>query len=564
MPINSLEHPDYSKNISHWKKFRLTYEGGHDFIDTYLKQFSHREDAQDFRERKKITYNPAYAKAAVKDIQNAIYQRMVDINRIGGPKSYQNAILGQNGGVDRNGSTMNTFIGTQVLPELITMSKVGVYVDRGKLDSKATIRESNQIPPYLYIYRAESIKSWLFDSQQNLLAVLLEDVVDDLDEEYGLPSGTKTKYRLLQVTPSGVLVRIFDEEGEQESEEILQIKKIPFIIFEISQSLLEDVADYQIAALNLASSDMNYALKSNYPFYTEQYNPSSEIFARNALNTDFDQEDDADSVSNANVKLKDGTSEKANTANRDQMSTGSTHGRRYAKGLERPDFINPSSEPLRVSMEKQQKLKEETRELVGLNLASIQSRRASAESKKEDSRTKEEGLSSIGLVLEVGERKIARIWSLYEQTKEEVTVNYPLNYSLRTSEDRRAEATELTDIGIKINSKTYQKQIAERVIDLTIGIETSPEELNKIREELQTADMVFIDAESIRSDHEAGFVSTQTASALRGYAADKEIPQAKKDHAERLKRIQMAQGGEGGSARGIPDQSVNPKEEAKE
>ena len=70
-------------------------------------------------------------------------------------------------------------------------------------------------------------------------------------------------------------------------------------------------------------------------------------------------------------------------------------GRRYGKGLERPGFIHPSSEPLEVSMAKQKELKEDIRTLIGLNLASLQSRRASAESKQEDVRTKEEGLSFI-------------------------------------------------------------------------------------------------------------------------------------------------------------------------
>ena len=34
--------------------------------------------------------------------------------------------------------------------------------------------------------------------------------------------------------------------------------------------MIKDVVNHQIALLNLGSSDVNYALKSNFPFYIEQ------------------------------------------------------------------------------------------------------------------------------------------------------------------------------------------------------------------------------------------------------------------------------------------------------
>ena len=46
--------------------------------------------------------------------------------------------------------------------------------------------------------------------------------------------------------------------------------RIPFILLDIGESLMKDVANHQIALLNLGSSDVSYALKANYPFYTEQ------------------------------------------------------------------------------------------------------------------------------------------------------------------------------------------------------------------------------------------------------------------------------------------------------
>src|SRR5690606_448641 len=90
---------------------------------------SNREDNSDFCERKDMSYVPSFAKAAINDVKNSIYQRMIDIVRVGGDESYNDAVAGKAGGVDLRGSTMNSFIGCKVLPELLVTAKVGIFVD---------------------------------------------------------------------------------------------------------------------------------------------------------------------------------------------------------------------------------------------------------------------------------------------------------------------------------------------------------------------------------------------------------------------------------------------------
>ena len=97
--MKDIIHPDYNLHISDWIKFRDVFEGGFKFIANHVAQFSQREDSTDFESRKSITYCPAHAKAVIIDIRNAIYQRMVDIRRQGGTQSYQNAVIGLDGGV---------------------------------------------------------------------------------------------------------------------------------------------------------------------------------------------------------------------------------------------------------------------------------------------------------------------------------------------------------------------------------------------------------------------------------------------------------------------------------
>ena len=550
--ISSMTHPTYDALLADWTKFRFVYEGGHDFVEEYLAAFSKRESTTDFEARKAISYSPSHAKAALVDIKNAIYQRMVDITRVDGPNTYQKAIIGELQGVDLAGNNMNSFIGTKVLPELISMGKVGVYIDKASVEQGVSRAVTRNIHPYLYFYQAEDILSWSYDLNNQLTSVLLRDHTEVKDEETGLTVAIIEQYRLLRLTDDGVLITVYDSDSAPLVEAILlNLEEIPFVIFDIGQSLLVDVADYQISLLNLASSDMSYALKSNFPFYTEQFSPQSELVnVRSALANE--------------TTASSGEASQAAKASNNEIQVGVTQGRRYPKGLERPGFIHPSSEPLLASMDKQKMLKEEIRQLINLSLSNISPSRSSAASKEFDERGLESGLAYIGLELEHGERRIATIWSGYEKSRDIATIKYPTRYNLRTDEDRLREAAELDKRVASVPSVTYQKAIAKQIASVTIGHKISNDVLQRIYDEIDSSAVVVTNPDIIIADHEAGFVSTMTASKARGYA-EGEVEQAKKDHAERASRIALAQSKAG--ARGVADLSANVndgKDEKKE
>ncbi len=527
---NAITHPDYDAMTTDWAKFRFTYEGGHAFVEEYLERFSAREDNADFVGRQKISYSPSHAKAAIIDIKNAIYQRMIDITREDGSDSYRKSVVGEIGGVDLQSNTMTSFIGTEVLPELLAMGKVGVFIDKSEVKKGASRADTRDIHPYLYTYRIEDIRSWAVDRSGNFTAVLLRDHQDVACEDYGLVCEQAEEYRLLRFTEQGkVEVKFYDDIGAEITDRatILEIPIIPFVVFDIGQSLLTDVADYQIALLNMASSDINYTLKANFPFYTEQFNPNSEMMYSRV----------------AEPKTTDelaGEAAPTQKASSKGIKVGTTQGRRYPKGIERPGFIHPSSEPLIASMEKQEKLKQEIRQLVNLAITNIAPTRASAESKSMDESGLEAGLSYIGLELEHGEREVGIIWSAYEGSKDVPTVKYPARYNLRSDADRRNEAKELKDLMESVPSLTYQKELAKDIATVVVGHRSSNEDLEKMYSEINDAEVIVTDSETIRSDHEAGFISTELASKVRGYPQG-EVEQAKKDHAERAARIAAAQ-----------------------
>ena len=527
MNIYNLIHPDYDANITLWEKWRLTYKGGKDFINEFLTKFSNRETEQDFLDRKVITYCPAHAKSILNEVKNSIFQRMVDITRLGGPDSYQYKIRGAGGGVDQDYKTMNSFIGTNVLPDLLSLAKVGVYVDMPR-DAGATILDDSGKSPYIYSYKAEDILSWTYaheDGKKVLTTLLLRDTVDVVDEDTGLTTDTEYKYRLIKLVNGKVTVQIITESGENDGELVtLDIPAIPFVIFSLTQSLLTDADNYQIALLNMESADVNYALKSNFPFYTEQYDARySPQHQKPTFQTNTD--------TGVNTIVGD--------SKQPEIVTGVTKGRKYPKDTERPGFIHPSSEPLKVSMEKEDKIKLDIRTLINLNISNLSNTRASADSKEIDEHSLEAGLSYIGLELEQGERLISQYWANYTDGVP-ATINYPNNYSLRSDEERVQEGKDLIELVKGVPSQLFKKEILKLIVDTTIGTKIPHEKLLEIKDQIDTTMVIIQDPEILEKHIELDLISAETASLAVGYGIG-EHKKATEEHAERAKRVVEAQ-----------------------
>jgi len=537
--VQNLTHPQYDVQVSNWSKYRHVLEGGREFVDQYLQKYSTKEDEKDYDLRKAMSYNPAHAESALIEVRNSIFRRMIDIERLGGSKTYQQAMRNHPGtrGVDGLGSDINSFISTEILPELLALGKVGVFVDRPRIDDAISAADVRGRMPYIYTYNAEAIKSWYYDDDGRLETVLLEDLIYETDDTFNLPIRECEQYRYMTLTEDGVAVMIFDAQGEMTDELVLQIPRIPLVIMQLNDSLLKNIADYQIALLNIASSDLS-TIKNNFPFYVEQFDPIAELtHMRQAELQQTLSETGQTTTQTAHREGEDSASKASSTHS---VINGPQQGRRYPKGMEAPQFIHPSSEPLEASMKKQEMMKEEIRQLIHLSLASTKSQHASVESKSFDDRGLEAGLAAIGLELQYGETEIARIWHLYEGETNDVTIKYPSNYSLKSETVRQEEARKLREEITAFTSKTYQQEIAKQVIKVQLGHKVSEDTIQKIFDEIDGSEVVTATPETIIADHSAGLVSDATASRIRGYG-EKEYEQARADHADRLKRIAIAQ-----------------------
>jgi hypothetical protein len=553
-------HPGYLSGQNDWRKWRLTYQGGDDFRETYLKKFSTREDAEEYASRKEITPVPRFAGAAIDDIRNSIYQRMRDIVRKGGSKAYQNAVAGLNYGVDRRGSTMNAFLGVKVLTELLVMGRVGVYVDAPVVAPDATVADGQQ-NPYLYCYQVEDILSWTCskaDEPSEFQAVLLRDTVMQYDATWLLPTLQVQRYRYLWIDPvtQRVNLQFYDVAGQQVDADgfpstgpiELELTRIPFVMLDTGRSMIQDVCQQQIALLNLGSSDVNYALRSNFPFYVEQKDLRAVgAHLKHAATADGTSTSGGQGAADADIKV------------------GATHGRAYDKGMQPPTFINPSSEPLKASLDLQERIKGDIRELVNLAVSSL-AIRASAESKAMDNQGLEAGLSYIGLLLESAERLIAGFWAAYEERTVSrrliATIKYPERYSLKSDGDRIKEAQDLQKLMNAVPGRKIKRELAKSIVQALLGGKISVDDLDEINSEIERCNYTTSDPAIVLQALEGGACGEKTASIALGFD-DNEHLHAREDHVARLERIAATQGMGSDSnvsdpaARGLKDLSAN-------
>ncbi len=544
-------HPEFDASINDWEKFRFVLEGGRKFVNHYLKQFSARESQKAFTERKDMTYCPAHAEASLYDIRNAIYVRMQDIVRDVDIESFQQCARGELGGVDNAGSTMDYFIGQVVLTELLFLGKVGIVVDRSPLYATANTKELRlRYHPYMYILKAEEIVSWHYDENEELDRLLVYVSKDEVDETYGLIVGVQHEYRLYTLVDGVVTLRTFNTSLEETGESVtLALTKIPVTIVRTSRPLLMNVADYQVALLNMESSDVNYAVKSNFTFYTEQYDPRTDAVTKGASIGD-------DGEITASDDDKGGR----------EFMAGHSVGRRYPLGADRPDFIAPPSGPLQASMAKQDAMKHDIRKLINLNMSLLEPTRASAESKKMDFRGLESGLSSIGMDLEFAERDTITNWVMFEgKSGMRVSIKYPTSFDPKSDDERVSEAENYLKLAEKSLSETYRKEMTKLSAKALMHGKVNSDVLKKIMDEIDSNPAVISVVKDIIEAHREGLVGDDLASRLLGYP-DGEAAKATVDHANRAARIAVAQAKAAQTARGVEelDENHNSDKDQKE
>lgn len=506
-----------------WVEWRYCYSAGRRFRDEYLERFSDRETRQEFQRRSDLTPIPSYARLEINRVKNALSQRFPDIIRRGGSKAWQEAVAGIGRGVDRRGASMNSYITKYLLPEALVMRRVGVLVDAPRVNGSSAADVPQNFRPYLNWYPVEHIERIIpapVESPSDWAAVMVKDITRDFDVKTGKINDVNTfRYYYLDPDRGGlVTVNHMDDQGRETKPPIYtNLDKVPFVLFDILESLIRDVCSYQIAHLNLISADTSYALDANYPFMVRQRG--------NAIPAHLLGEDD-------------------------QVDIGAQKGLWYEKGLNAPAFISPPVEPMKTSLELRKSFKEEVHELVTGALATL----------GEDG-TMDSGLAFIGQCFEDGESRLWDHWTAYEQAnparRRTPQILYPEDWSLKTDAERIEEANQYVDLMNKLPGQKGKKEASKVAYERLFRGRLTTSQLDAIKAEVDAAPYTTSDAKIIIEAKEQGLVSAETGSVALGFNAD-EAEKAKKDAEEKAKQIAAAQSDQQFGGPGNPDASVDP------
>lgn len=565
--LNFNYHPFYNDWIYEWEKFRIVFDGGINFVNSYLYKYSDAETDNDFALRKKLTYRPNHAKRAILKIRDALYQRMADVKRTGGPKSYIAAVAGLQNGINRKGMPLGTFIMLKVVPELLSMGRAFVYVDKKPLpksfDGITTVKDAAGKVPYITFFAAEDVLNWVYgdpDSKHEYVSVLLREWAFNYDKVTGLPIGQYQRFRRLFVDDTDkVFCQFYNDKFEPGETVPLELDRIPLVRFEIAQSLMQDVADYQVALLNLVSTDMSYLTQSNTGIYVEQYDPKWEgSYVREGQPNQVAAIDIKDANGNivtpAGTGSATGTVQQANAAANRKILLGNRNARRVPQGTLMPEFISPSTDPVIASMKKQDQLIAEIERLVNLQVENLS---ITGEAVKQERASLESGLSTIGAVLETGENQLADFWAQYEGG-ERALVNYPRDYSLKTDTDRIKESNDLIPLKTAVPSTSFAKEVSKKIASTMFDGKVTPDIMAAINKEIDDADFTTSDPDTLATCHQEGAITAAMMAKALGFKnPDKLALDAQAEQATRLATIAIHQQKAAG-ARGVADMQNGP------
>ena len=507
------EHPD--RGDLELERWRLIKQGGDAFVSEFLVKKEY-ETSVDFAARTLITPDPCTASSAIDDLINTFSARL-DVTRSGGSQEFQQVISGRLGGVDRQGTDMQTFIIRDSLPELCYMSMHGWLIhnfEEGDQDEFKT--------PYIIPYRAEDIYNWAYVNNK-LVAVALRSDAAIIDED-GFSTDSVEVFRVFKLVDGKVVTHLENTEGIQvdpvtlqpaSSEQTLNLDEIPFVFVRLPVPLLQRIDKYQIAVLNLQSADIDWLSTGNMTIYVEQ----------TPLHNNLPQ-----------VKKPDDPTAEPIV---NQVVIGNKVGRSYAMNAKAPEFIAPPADPIKVSMEKQKDLKDQVKDILKTQLNTMSL--ASSESIDKLSQGLEAGLFVIGVAYLTAEIKFARIFSKYEGKGEDTSkIAYPTKYELRTEEARLNKAVELKKIQKSVGSNIAKQHLEVQVIQTLLEGRIPSDQYDAAIAEIMDDTFVIYDAETVINLTEQGIISRALASGAMG-APEADVKTAMDEHLERIKAVQLSQ-----------------------
>lgn len=524
------------------------------------------ETELELKERKLNTPIPAVAKEAVKDVRRSITQRLEDVTRIGGSAHYREAVAGEGSGIDREGLSMNLFIGQTVLTELLVMGRVGIYVDNIAPDGPTMADGVGE--PYAYAYRVEDILNWdtMHPEQEGTFSmVLLRDHEISFNQAFGIsfPSQHRERLRLVWVGDDGfVRYRFMDNKLAPIVPELLnnaqliqeddgairtQLREIPFVMPSLDSSLLTDVASYQRLLMNIASNEGMFAMNANSPILAIQQDARAQ---------------GKEWKKPGAGQPEPGGQRSRNPTERTGVRSGWVRGRYYSTEEDVFSWVAVPPESLKVTSDYRMRLADEVRQLVNVAVQNqTGTRTESRETREISAQGLESGLHFIAMKMQHAERQVAKFISMYEGTKMTAVVTYPKRYRLKTQAERIKDAQEFKKIIDALPTQELKKEGVKRIIlDLFTGTVTS-ETMDRMMKAIDNHPYIgnFSD---IMEMVESGLITRELAGGSQDLSPE-EVDQATEEKVKAAAAILEAQAKvkapERSAARGVPEVDPNPQ-----
>lgn len=211
-------HPLYRSHAAEWREYRLSYEGGREYLDEYV--FKHpKEPSEYYRQRLKRAVHPNHMRAVVDTYSAHLYRESI-------PRTSDSELLQEFwADTDLLGNSADEFY--EGVAQLVQRGgRAAVVVDRfdpdgGEAQTRAQEREAGR-RPYAYAVDSEDVIDWDVDRLGALQWVVIReprDVVRSWQEEH---PGTGSQYRVW--TPDEWI--LFVEEEIETDDGIEMIRRV--------------------------------------------------------------------------------------------------------------------------------------------------------------------------------------------------------------------------------------------------------------------------------------------------------------------------------------------------
>jgi len=263
--IIDTTHAEYEDKLATWERYRLAYLANDEYYNTTINAFSSKEGSTQLAERKRQAYNALPVKNYISALQNHTWRKRFDYEYEANNQLVDD-ILQRN--ADGKFNSIFHFHANDILKWLPTYDTVWIYTAQHSFQGEITLAQQREqgLNPYFVLVSPENITNWKLkeDSQTEFSQVMMK-TWEEVEDEYGF-AAFQMRYLVFR---EDVIIK-FDEEGEEVERYDNEIGKVPFVRLTIDESFISDIVRIAAAAVNLASGNLNFLNKSNFPILTQK------------------------------------------------------------------------------------------------------------------------------------------------------------------------------------------------------------------------------------------------------------------------------------------------------